>query len=315
MLKGRHPCDCQATKHDLVNNCVRCGKIVCAQEGSGPCLFCDALVCTKQEQEVLNRGSKKSEQLRKKLLAADEGKDKAEAQKNKLLEFDRNSEKRTKVIDDESDYFSVDAYKWMNEEQRKKFKAKEEEMRAKKHASKLDRKLTFDFAGRRVIETDKVDEIFDESVLVSKGRDPEALLNPYLNIPPPKLIQSNDWFDSLPVQKKAGSSSRLQDKELQEMSDQGMCLSMHQPWASYLVKGIKIHEGRTWYSSHRGRLWIHAASKEPTEQEVKDLQNFYRIHYKSKVANARFPKILDFTFFQGSCLFLRIYQLVVCWDV
>lgn len=32
---------------------------------------------------------------------------------------------------------------------------------------------------------------------------------------------------------------RLQDKELQEMSDGGWCLSMHQPWASLLVKGIK----------------------------------------------------------------------------
>ena len=53
----------------------------------------------------------------------------AEAQKNRLLEFDRTSEKRTKVIDDESDYFSVDAYKWMTEAQKKKFKAKEEEIK------------------------------------------------------------------------------------------------------------------------------------------------------------------------------------------
>lgn len=32
---------------------------------------------------------------------------------------------------------------------------------------------------------------------------------------------------------------RLQDRELQEMSDEGMCLSMHQPWASLLIKSIK----------------------------------------------------------------------------
>lgn len=35
------------------------------------------------------------------------------------------------------------------------------------------------------------------------------------------------------------SRLRLQDKELQEMSDGGWCLSMHQPWASLLVRGIK----------------------------------------------------------------------------
>lgn len=32
---------------------------------------------------------------------------------------------------------------------------------------------------------------------------------------------------------------RLQDRDLQEMSDGGWCLSMHQPWASLLIKGIK----------------------------------------------------------------------------
>lgn len=32
----------------------------------------------------------------------------------------------------------------------------------------------------------------------------------------------------------------IQDRELKEMSDEGMCLSMHQPWASLLVAGIKM---------------------------------------------------------------------------
>ena len=37
-------------------------------------------------------------------------------------------------------------------------------------------------------------------------------------------------------QKKA---NRIQDRAILEMSDDGMCMSMHQPWASLLVKGIK----------------------------------------------------------------------------
>lgn len=32
---------------------------------------------------------------------------------------------------------------------------------------------------------------------------------------------------------------RLQDKALQEMKDDGLCLSMHQPWATLLIAGIK----------------------------------------------------------------------------
>uniref|UniRef100_A0A6B2LNL7 ASCH domain-containing protein n=1 Tax=Arcella intermedia TaxID=1963864 RepID=A0A6B2LNL7_9EUKA len=46
-----------------------------------------------------------------------------------------------------------------------------------------------------------------------------------------------------------------------------MCLSMHQPWASLLVYGVKRVEGRGWNTDYRGRLWIHAASK-PVEQEL-----------------------------------------------
>merc|ERR1711997_924270 len=82
------------------------------------------------------------------------GRDKAEAQKNRLLEYDRTSEKRTKVIDDESDYFSVDAYKWMTPEQKSKLKEKEKEIREKRHGSRLDRKIDFDFAGRRIVEAE-----------------------------------------------------------------------------------------------------------------------------------------------------------------
>lgn len=49
------------------------------------------------------------------------------------------------------------------------------------------------------------------------------------------------------------------------MRDDGMCLSMHQPWASLLVAGIKTHEGRTWTSDYRGKLWIHAAAAKPSD--------------------------------------------------
>lgn len=35
-------------------------------------------------------------------------------------------------------------------------------------------------------------------------------------------------------------SNRIQDKEYKEMVDEGVCLSMHQPYASLLVAGIKM---------------------------------------------------------------------------
>lgn len=51
------------------------------------------------------------------------------------------------MIDDESDYFSVDANQWLSEGQREALRKREEEVRQKRHGSRLDRKITFDFAG------------------------------------------------------------------------------------------------------------------------------------------------------------------------
>ncbi|CAM9945696.1 unnamed protein product, partial [Choristocarpus tenellus] len=50
--------------------------------------------------------------------------------------------------------------------------------------------------------------------------------------------------------------------------DRNTCITLHQPWASLLVMGIKRVEGRSWGTSHRGNLWVHAAAKSPTEEEV-----------------------------------------------
>ena len=41
------------------------------------------------------------------------------------------------------------------------------------------------------------------------------------------------------------------------------------------------HEGRSWYSSHRGPLWIAAAAKTPDEEEVRAVVESYLERGKS----------------------------------
>ncbi|XP_005994154.1 activating signal cointegrator 1 [Latimeria chalumnae] len=329
LIPGRYPCECLAQKHKLVNNCLSCGRIICEQEGSGPCFFCGTLVCTREEQEILQRDSNKSHKLLKKLMSGNEkpgssdsssrellphqearikaGLEKALEHKDKLLDFDRTSVRRTQVIDDEADYFAVDSNQWLSKSQREALRKKEEELREIRHANRLARKITIDFAGRQVIEEqDDLSDYYsklDETVqALSSGnlnkleRDavfkPQEGLRKLVN---PNIIQAAPvWVDqsSLAMQRKGmGSRSgelgenpdpersrlRIQDRELQEISDEGWCLSMHQPWASLLIKGIKKVEGRTWYSSHRGRLWIAAAARRPSPQEISEVEVGYRI--------------------------------------
>ncbi|XP_008335293.1 activating signal cointegrator 1 isoform X2 [Cynoglossus semilaevis] len=330
LLPGRHSCECLAQKHTLINNCISCGRIVCEQEGSGPCLFCGSLVCTKEEQEILQRDSNKSQKLRKKLMGdfgerdilphqeakIKAGLEKAVQHKEKLLEYDKNSVRRTQVLDDESDYFAAESNQWLSPGEREKMIKKEEELRAIRHASRKDRKITLDFAGRQVIDEgndlteyyNKLDEFAKGSDTMSKSprhtdrqsgkHNIRGLVNPNILQDAPEWvnIRTSETPRGIMNQKKSlveekGSEERnrlrLQDKELQEISDGGWCLSMHQPWASLLVKGIKRVEGRTWYTSHRGRLWIAAAAKKPTPQEVAEVEAMYQQIYKKET---RFPK-------------------------
>jgi len=337
-LPGRHACECQATKHKLINNCLSCGRIVCDQEGSGPCFYCGNLVCTKQEREFMNQGTKKADQLRRKLLSdlppnsasslnsqlslvsdavtqqqhqllpnqeakMAEGLAKAQAHKDKLLEFDKTHTKRTKVIDDESDYYASGAGSWLTKDQKEAVQKKEEEARAKRFGSRLDRKITFDFAGRQIIDDDESaaiqmyteDAAAQTSEITTKNKELIAMLteehsrylvNPSIKMKAPEFVSggSDSSLRRPAAPKEERTVARLQDKELMTLRDDGVCLSMHQPWASFLVKGIKKHEGRTWYSAHRGRLWIASTVKAPTAQEIISLENDYRHHYDRDIA-------------------------------
>ncbi|NXM10552.1 TRIP4 protein, partial [Ploceus nigricollis] len=333
LIPGRHACECLGQKHKLINNCLECGRIVCEQEGSGPCLFCGALVCTKEEQDILQRDSNKSQKLLKKLMAGAEssgnldaiskgllpqqearlksGLEMAVKHKDKLLEFDRTSVRRTQVIDDESDYFATDSNQWLSKQERETLQKREQELRELRHASRLAKKITIDFAGRQILEEDsnmaeyhsKLDETIAAmscGALSEPAGSPGAEMTPHSGVlVNPRLLQPAPlWVDQtglLPQRKtvhsmEAGSESglernrlRIQDRELQEISDDGWCLSLHQPWASLLVRGIKRVEGRTWYTSHRGRLWIAATAKRPSPQEISELEATYRMLLRKDV--------------------------------
>ncbi|XP_068000288.1 activating signal cointegrator 1 isoform X2 [Melanerpes formicivorus] len=282
-----------------------------------------AKVCTKEEQDILQRDSNRSQKLLKKLMAGAEGSGNLDARskellpgeearlkagleqavkhKDKLLEFDRTSVRRTRVIDDECDYFAADSNQWLSGREREALRRREQELRELRHAARRTTTLSLDFAGRRVLEDsapqryhsrlDETIEAIHAGTLSQPDRSPEAescgvLVNPRLLQPAPQWVEQSGLVAvrrgcpgrEAGTEPGAGRSRlRIQDRELQEISDQGWCLSMHQPWASLLVRGIKRVEGRSWYSSHRGRLWIAATAKSPSAQEISELEATYRV--------------------------------------
>lgn len=141
---------------------------MCEQEGSGPCLFCGQLVCRDDEQSLIESASKKGDALKRTLLQQQRphGWEEAMALRNRLLEFDRTAERRTTVIDDESDYFRTNSV-WLSDAEREKLRRLEAEVDARKHASRLSTRVTLDFSGRRmeVVEEPQLSAEWEDEVL------------------------------------------------------------------------------------------------------------------------------------------------------
>ncbi|KAJ1977174.1 Activating signal cointegrator 1 [Dimargaris verticillata] len=99
--RGDRPaCTCEASIHDLLTNCLTCGRIICAREGPGPCLTCGALVVSADQQRRMDI-ARRQQQSALTSTPADvmDQVAQAEARKEQLLEYDRTSAARTRVID------------------------------------------------------------------------------------------------------------------------------------------------------------------------------------------------------------------------
>ena len=119
-----------AQEHDLIGNCLNCGKIVCVLEGPGPCMFCGNLVLAKiqsngdQANDVIQKNVVLNQKKKAKVIdgtirsysgkvggsatpsavpSGDEDIEKERYQKavdrkERLLTYQRDGEARTRVI-------------------------------------------------------------------------------------------------------------------------------------------------------------------------------------------------------------------------
>lgn len=141
----------------------------------------------------------------------------------------------------------------------------------------------------------KLKERSDFSKAQFKKKGPKICLQCSININPPTIPQQKDNTISIPRRLFKPLYGIEGDK-----ADQMTCLTMHQPWASLLVCGIKRAEGRGWNTDFRGRLWIHAgcidsyileiAAKEPSPEIIAACENKYREIYNQHDCSVEFPK-------------------------
>eukprot|EP00392_Amoebophrya_sp_AT5.2_P002392 g2397.t1 len=140
--KPRRLCLCQGMRHGVLSNCLACGKINCKEEGYGPCLFCgNELNFDGIEGLAYGRADEEIENLQRAVERA-----------KKLVQFDRESQKRTRVLDDAADWYSEAANPWLSQAQRKKAEAEGKKAEKREQAEKRKMHITFDFFGRTIVE-------------------------------------------------------------------------------------------------------------------------------------------------------------------
>ena len=82
-------------------------------------------------------------------------------------------------------------------------------------------------------------------------------------------------------------------------------LSLLQPWATLVVKGAKKIETRTWTTSHRGELAIHASlgkkAADPAKQKpfCKYIENFSELPFGAIIGKVRLVDVIRIDPFQN----------------
>ncbi|NP_001131878.1 uncharacterized LOC100193257 [Zea mays] len=210
VFKQGKPCSCQARQHDLVSNCLSCGKIVCEQEGEGPCSFCGAL--------VLKEGSTYAG-LSDVGLPLSEAETAAEAYAKRLVDYDRNAAARTKVYDDQSDYYEMEGNSWLSSKERSVLKQQQEEAEEAAKIQKGKVIVTFDLVGRKVIlNKDGSTEVETEHPIM---RPPEEKDQSHRIQPNPTIREQPVFVETSPVKPKTDRA-----KQSKRLAKNGLCLEV-----------------------------------------------------------------------------------------
>ncbi|VDO21886.1 Uncharacterized protein BM_BM6758 [Brugia malayi] len=301
LRSGRHCCDCQARMHNLIRNCLSCGRIVCEQEGSGPCMFCGELVCTREERELLNRQqSRKSVELYYRLMGCRDEKTvdggvfssasvgsvlaEAEQYKNKLLAADSNAEMKTRIHDLESDYYNMENNIYLTKAEREAIMARKEELKELRIRQRRAFTVDFDLEKTSVYEVrEKYEDIHDpviESILLSsKRRQQTEASRPMAKWAPDGFVLKYKRRNKREAnhQQDSGNEGDIEDGAFMMLNDEmiytevarkGYSIGIVQPLATLLAFGFRRHLPWNEVVDIRGPILIASKSKTASKNEI-----------------------------------------------
>lgn len=117
--RNRKVCDCEAQVHDLLENCLSCGRLTCVAEGPGKCFHCASVVLSQEQRE---RFKKHIETAQSSMATS-----RQQAQRSA----------RIKIVDNQFDEFSIENKRHLREGEKKKLKDSLSELQSKRYQRKM----------------------------------------------------------------------------------------------------------------------------------------------------------------------------------
>lgn len=159
----RQKCFCLAKTelggHELIGNCLSCGRIICEAEDYGDCLTCGVGKDTVHWLDISGGDSANA----------------AVIHKDRLVQYDREGARRTKIYDDSTDWFSEGHDVWKGKEEREEALRMAREFEEQKRQARTAMNVEIDFATGQIKVKDKAEAIH----AVEKTRD--TLLSEYID--------------------------------------------------------------------------------------------------------------------------------------
>lgn len=116
--KNRRICDCEAQLHDLLENCLSCGRLTCEAEGQGKCFNCGSIILSQDRRRI----------LQKYIDITPSG---------SVGGYGNDNTRSSNIIDNQFDQFAIDNKKHLREEDRRKMKENLEDLQAQRYKRKL----------------------------------------------------------------------------------------------------------------------------------------------------------------------------------
>ncbi|CUV05295.1 unnamed protein product [Cryptosporidium hominis] len=108
-------CGCYAKLHAIYITCIQCGRISCELEKdiielNNECIFCKSKLVKGDSGDFISEGNNEDEEIAHYFQALE--------RRDRLLEYAKNSTSRTRVIDEETDWFSEFENPWNTKDER-----------------------------------------------------------------------------------------------------------------------------------------------------------------------------------------------------